>query len=227
MTGQRVLLIDPEPANRRLLRTLLVDRGLQVDAAASGQEALDRAVLAPPELILLDLDLRDMDGLDLCQALRAWTAVPIIIVSRHADERTKVEALDRGADDYLTRPFGPNEFLARLRAVLRRVKPDPAPAALQIGGLRLDQVNRRVTVRAAELHLTPTEYALLRYLMTHAGRVVTYPTLVTAVWGHGYTEGQATLRVHIGQLRRKIEPDPARPTYIHTHARVGYRFRGP
>ena len=223
--GPRVLVVDPAPANRRLLRGLLSAHGYQVDLAASGHEALEQVARCGPDLILLDLVLPDMNGLELCRELREWSPVPLIVVSSLTAEAVKVEALDHGADDYLTRPFGDQELLARVRVALRRADKAVLPAVLTCGELRLDQAHRQVTVAGREVHLTPTEYAILRYLMAHAGRVVTYPTLVEALWGDDYRDGHRTLRVHIAQLRRKVEPAPAHPIYILTEPRIGYRFR--
>jgi two-component system KDP operon response regulator KdpE len=223
-TGQRVLVVDDEPETRRLLRSLLADHGYLVELAASGDEALNRAALVRPDLVVLDLMLPDMDGLEICKELREWSTAPIIVLSAKTDERAKVEALNTGADDYLTKPFGLDEFVARVYAALRRATADVPAPILGSGELRLDQTRRQVTRRGEEVRLTPTEYEVLRYLMAHAGKVVTYPTLLRAVWGPGYEAAYETLRVFVANLRRKVEPDPEHPTYIRTEARVGYRF---
>jgi two-component system KDP operon response regulator KdpE len=224
MSGPRVLVVDDEAATCRLLHAVLSEQGYTVQTAASGAEALHRAAHTRPDVIVLDFLLPDLDGRALCAALREWCQAPILVISELAEEQTKVEALDHGADDYLTKPFGLAEFLARVRAALRRV-PGAAPApVLESGELRLDQVRRRVTRRGHEVHLTPTEYELLRYLMTHADRVVTHRLLLHAVWGASYKDATATLRVFMAQLRRKIEPNPKAPRYIQTVPRIGYCF---
>jgi two-component system, OmpR family, KDP operon response regulator KdpE len=222
-----VLVVDDEPQIRRALRVGLAGRGYDVQLAATGEEGLDLAAVAPPDVIILDLMLPGMSGLEVCRALREWSRVPIIVLSAKGEERDKVEALDLGADDYLTKPFGMDELLARIRAALRRVADAPASPVLEQGDLRLDQALRLVTVGGREVHLTPTEYEMLRYLMANAGKVLTHRTLLQAVWGPGYEDATQTLRFFIVQLRRKIEPDPSRPTYIRTEPGVGYRFRGP
>jgi len=222
--GLRALVVDPEPANRRQLRALLAEQGYRVVLAATGDEALEQAARWQPDLIILDLVLPDLDGLAVCRELREWTSAPIVVISYVADEQRKIAALDHGADDYLTRPFQEGELLARLRVALRRAQKPASPAVLRCGPLQLDQARRRVMLHERELALTPTEYTILRYLLQHVEQVVTYPTLVEAVWGSNYRDGQATLRVYIAQLRRKLETDPARPVYIRTEPRVGYRL---
>jgi two-component system KDP operon response regulator KdpE len=226
MQGRHALVIDAEAASRRLLHVLLTNAGYQVALAASGHEALEHAALVQPDIVVLDPSLPDVDGLQLCRELREWSDVPIIILSADDRERTKVEALDLGVDDYITKPFGKDELVARVRAELRRARRDPLSPVLESGNLRLDQGSRRVTVGHREVHLTPTEYEILKYLMANAGKVATYPMLLRAVWGDAYVEASPILRVFIAQLRRKIEPDPDRPTYILTEPRIGYRFRG-
>jgi two-component system KDP operon response regulator KdpE len=225
MSGPRVLVVDDEPQIRRALRVGLAGRGYQVELAASGEEALDLAAANPPDIVILDLMLPDMSGTDVCKGLREWSRVPIIVLSAKGEERDKVEALDLGADDYLTKPFGMGELLARIRAALRRVSDESASPVLEIGELRLNQASRLVTAGGAEVHLTPTEYEMLRYMMANAGKVITHRTLLHAVWGPNYDDAMQTLRFFIVQLRRKIEPDPTRPTYIRTEPGVGYRFR--
>ena len=225
MSAARVLVVDDEFQARHLLRTLLGQQGYQVQTAAAEAEALELAGRSPPDLVVLDPALSHGRGLALCQALRECTPAPIIVVSARTAERAIVEALDHGADDYLTTPFGTEEFLARVRATLRR-GPRAAPAGpLASGALRLDPARRQVTRDGEAVHLTPTEYELLQYLMLHAGNVVTHGTLRRAVWGAGYADATSTLRVFIRQLRRKLEADPAAPTYLETVPRVGYRCR--
>lgn len=225
MTGPRVLVVDDEPQIRRALRVGLTGLGYDVQLTSSGEEGLDLAAVAPPDVVILDLMLPGMSGLDVCKALREWSQAPIIVLSAMGAERDKVKALDLGADDYLTKPFGMDELLARIRVALRRTVGEASPPVLESGDLRLDQARRLVTSRGQEVHLTPTEYDMLRYLMANAGKVVTHRALLRAVWGPGYEDGSQTLRFFIVQLRRKIEPDPSRPTYIRTEPGIGYRFR--
>ena len=225
MSGVRVLIVDDEPQIRRALRLALTGHGYDVQMTASGEEALDLAAADPPDVIVLDLMLPGIGGLQVCKALREWSQVPIVVLSAKDNERDKVEALDLGADDYLTKPFGMNELLARIRAVLRRPLGGSPSPVLESGGLRLDQARRRVTSRGQDIHLTPTEYEMLRYFMINAGKVITHRAVLRAVWGPGYEDASQTLRFFIVQLRRKIEPDPARPSYIRTEPGIGYRFQ--
>ena len=225
MSGPAVLVVDDEPQIRRALRVGLTGHGYDVQVASSGEEALDLAAVSPPSVVILDLMLPGISGLDVCKELRQWSRVPIIVLSAKGEERDKVEALDLGADDYLTKPFGIDELLARIRAALRRTAGDAPSPVLQVGELQLDQARRLVTSGGREVHLTPTEYEVLRYLMANAGKVITHRALLRAVWGPDYEGGSQTLRFFIVQLRRKIEPDPSLPTYIRTEPGVGYRFR--
>jgi len=217
--------VDDEPQIRRALRVGLTGLGYDVQSASSGEEGLDLAAVAPPDVVILDLMLPGMSGLEVCKALREWSQAPIIVLSAKGGERDKVEALDLGADDYLTKPFGMDELLARIRVALRRTTGEASSPVLESGDQRLDQVRRLVTSRGQEVHLTPTEYDMLRYLLANAGKVVTHRALLRAVWGPGYEDGSQTLRFFIVQRRRKIEPDPSRPTYIRTEPSIGYRFR--
>jgi two-component system, OmpR family, KDP operon response regulator KdpE len=180
-----------------------------------------------PVAIIVDPMLPDMEGLELCRELRRWSTTPLIVLSTNNNVQRKVHALDLGADDYITKPFDADEFLARLRAVLRRTAREAVAPILETGALRLDQAHRRVTVAGRQVPLTPIEYELLRYLMIHAGTVITYPTLLRVIWGDEYTNAYATLRVFIAQLRRKIDPDLKRPSYIVTVPRIGYRLSAP
>jgi two-component system KDP operon response regulator KdpE len=221
----RVLVVDDAPQMRRALRVGLEKQGYALQYASSGEEALDCAASMPPDLVLLDLMLPDGSGLQVCKQLREWTQVPIIILSGLGEEYIKVAALDCGADDYLTKPFGMPELLARIRAVLRRAQHEPDIPILESGDVRLDQSAHTVTRRGDALHLTPTEYELLRYLMLQAGKVVTHRALLSHVWGSGYEDDNRILRLFVLQLRRKIEPDPTSPTYILTEPGVGYLFR--
>lgn len=225
--GKRILLIDAEAESRGQLRALLTHAGYEVTLAASGHEGLEKAALLPPTAIILDLPLPDRDGLQLCGDLCSWCAVPILVISSITDAQLKVQALDLGADDYVTKPFHAEEFLARLRAVLRRAREDAVAPVLESGALRLDQAHRQVSVAGRAVALTPTQYELLRYLLAHAGKVITYPTLLRVVWGDEYTNAYATLRVFVAQLRRKLQPDLNRPSYIVTVPRVGYRLCAP
>lgn len=222
-----VLVIDDEPQIRRALRAGLERNGYEVTLAATGEEGLDAASLQQQDIVILDLALPGMDGLQTCQQLREWSKVPIIVLSVREGERDKIAALDYGADDYLTKPFSIDELLARIRAVLRRIgnEAEPNPAAVTTGDLRVDFARRRVTVGNAEIHLTPIEYELLKYMALHPDRVLTHRQLLTTIWGNEYAEDTHTLRVHIANLRNKIEADPARPRYLHTEPRIGYRFR--
>jgi two-component system, OmpR family, KDP operon response regulator KdpE len=223
----KVLVIDDEPQIRRALRAGLERNDFTVALAASGEEGLDQAALHPPEIVILDLAMPGMDGFEVCRLLREWTNVPIIVLSVREGEADKIEALGLGADDYLTKPFSLGEFMARMRAVRRRAgeRAGAEPASISIGDLSIDFARRRVTVGGREVHLTPIEYDLLRTMVLNAERVLTHRQLLTAVWGAEYAEDTHTLRVHLANLRNKIEADPARPRYIQTEPRIGYRFR--
>jgi two-component system KDP operon response regulator KdpE len=229
----KVLVIDDEPQIRRALRAGLERNDFTVALAASGEEGLDQAALHPPEIVILDLAMPGMDGFEVCRLLREWTNVPIIVLSVREGEADKIEALGLGADDYLTKPFSLGELMARMRAVRRRAGDRSGatpgagaePASFATGDLHIDFARRRVTVGGREVHLTPIEYALLRTMVLNAERVLTHRQLLTAVWGAEYAEDTHTLRVHLANLRNKIEADPARPRYIQTEPRIGYRFR--
>lgn len=226
MTGEhkRILVVDDEPQITRVLRRSLQTHGYDVRTAADGEAALDVLHDWLPDLVVTDLSMPGMDGIELCRRIRATTQLPIIVLSVKGEEATKVKALDAGADDYVTKPFGMNELLARMRAALRRVPITTQTAELTTGDFALDLDTRRVTVRGADIHLTPKEFELLSYLMQHAGKVLTHRTLLAAVWGGDYTEQTEYLRVFVGQLRKKIEADSAQPRYIVTEPWVGYRF---
>jgi two-component system KDP operon response regulator KdpE len=225
---QRILIVDDEPQITRVLRRSLTSRGYDVRVAADGESALQTFGDWSPDLVITDLSMPHMDGLELCRNLRAISPLPVIVLSVRGEERMKVQALDAGADDYVTKPFGMNELLARIRAALRRAATQqPADAAstlLEAGDFRIDLENRNVAVRGRETHLTPKEFDLLVYLASHAGKVLTHRTLLTAIWGGESVEQTEYLRVFIGQLRKKIEPAPAAPRYILTEPWVGYRF---
>jgi two-component system KDP operon response regulator KdpE len=226
VTGARVLVVDDEPEVRRALRTSLSGRGFDVQLAANGEEALAQFDRHHPDLVLLDLQLPGLGGLEVCAWIRERSDVPIIILSVQGDEAVKVRALDLGADDYLTKPFGLDEMLARMRAALRRAGGGrPAgQAVIEHGDLRIDLERREVRVKGQPVHLRPKEYEMLRYLAANAGKLVTHRMLLRAVWGAEYEDARPYLHVHVGQLRRKIEPDPANPMYILTEPGIGYRF---
>jgi two-component system KDP operon response regulator KdpE len=222
----RVLIVDDEPQIRRFLRTSLSAHGYHVIEASCGREAITLTTTERPELVLLDLGLPDMDGREVIRRLREWSAVPIIVVSVRGQEAEKIAALDGGADDYVTKPFGMGELLARLRTALRhRLQAEVEEPVFHSGGLSVDLVRRVVTVDGREVKLTPKEYDLLRALVTHAGKVITHRHLLREVWGPTSVDETHYLRVYIGQLRQKLEPDPARPRYLLTEAGVGYRLR--
>ena len=222
----RVLIVDDEPQIRRFLRASLSAHGYRVVEASCGREAIALTTTERPELLLLDLGLPDMDGLEVIRRLREWSAVPIIVISVRGQEAEKIAALDGGADDYVTKPFGMGELLARLRAALRhRLQAEVGEPLFRCGALSVDLLRRIVSVDGREVKLTPKEYDLLRTLVTHAGKVVTHQYLLREVWGPGSLYETHYLRVYIGQLRQKIEPDPAQPRYILTEPGVGYRLR--
>jgi two-component system KDP operon response regulator KdpE len=223
-TGQRVLVVDDETSIRRYLRAALTAQGLNVYEAADGEEALNAVLAHRPDLIILDLGLPDIDGVEVTRRLREWSQTPIIILSVREAEQDKIAALDAGADDYLTKPFGTGELMARMRVVMRRQIASANEPIFTTGGLTLDFSHRLVTVNQKEIQLTPTEYDILRLLVTHAGKVLTHRQLLRQIWGEGYDD-MHILRVNISNLRAKLEPDPARPTYIHTEPGVGYRLR--
>ncbi len=224
-SGPRVLVVDDEAAIRRYLRASLAVHNYAVFEADSGRAALAAVTADRPDLIILDLGLPDLDGIEITRLLREWSPIPIIILSVRGQEADKIAALDAGADDYLTKPFGTGELLARMRVALRRAGQSRTEPILAVGDLAVDLGRRVVTVAGREVQLTPTEYDLLRVLATHAGRVLTHRQLLREVWGVGYEPETHMLRVNISNLRRKIESDPARPRYILTEPGVGYRLR--
>jgi two-component system KDP operon response regulator KdpE len=245
----RVLVVDDEPQILRALRINLRARRYEVGVAATGAEALELAAAHPPDLVILDLGLPDMDGIDVIGGLRGWTAVPIIVLSGRADSNDKVEALDAGADDYVTKPFGMDELLARMRAAVRRVPGAEAPLLVRLGSLTVDFAAKRVTrdedsgatVRSADseadggasphpdgdIRLTPTEWHLLEVLLRNPGKLLSQRQLLHDVWGPGYDKAGGNLRLYLAQLRRKLEPDPARPRWLITEPGMGYRFQPP
>jgi two-component system KDP operon response regulator KdpE len=219
----RILIVDDETPIRRYLRVALGAQGYAVLEAAGGQEALNAVVSGRPDLVILDLGLPDIDGVEVTRRLREWSQTPIIILSVRESEQDKIAALDAGADDYLVKPFGTGELMARIRVVLRRQTPGTEPV-LEAGVLRMDLARRKVTVADREITLTPTEYDLLRHLMQNAGRVITHRHLLRLVWGTAYEEEMHLLRVNISNLRHKLEPDASQPAFIHTEPGVGYRL---
>jgi len=224
---QRILVVDDEPQITRVLRRSLTTHGYDVRVAADGLAALQTFGDWPPDLVVTDLSMPQTDGLQLCRNLRAISQVPIIVLSVRGEEKTKVQALDAGADDYVTKPFGMDELLARIRAALRRAgseKTEDAAPILEVGDFRVDLENRSVGVKGSEVHLTPKEYDLMVYLVSHPGKVLTHRTLLTSIWGGESAEQTEYLRVFVGQLRKKVEPEPATPRYILTEPWIGYRF---
>jgi two-component system KDP operon response regulator KdpE len=221
----RVLVCDDEPQILRALRVILRDAGYEVATAATAREALDAVAVRPPDAAILDLVLPDGDGVEVCASIRRWSELPIIVLSAVGEEAEKVRALEAGADDYVTKPFGPGELVARLKAALRRAGTatgdDPV---LRADGLELDQPAHRVTVGDREVHLTPIEFDLLRTLMRNRGRLMTHRALLVEVWGSSYERDTQILRTHLANLRRKVEPTPGEPRYILTDPGVGYRF---
>jgi two-component system KDP operon response regulator KdpE len=220
----RVLVVDDEPQITRVLRTVLTSQGYQVRTAGEGESALSDFAEWRPELVITDLYMPHMDGVELCRRIRAVSSVPIIVLSVKGEERTKVEALDSGADDYVTKPFGIDELLARVRAALRRSGADHDVASFEAGDFRVDLEGRRVHIGGNEIRLTPKEFDLFVYMARHPNRVITHRTLLEAVWGEASQEQPEYLRVFMGQLRKKLEPDPSNPKYLVTEPWVGYRF---
>lgn len=224
----RILVVDDEPQLTRVLRTGLSARGYDVRAAADGLTALDTFNDWRPDLVITDLGMPHLNGIELCRRLRAISQVPIIVLSAKGEEQTKVEALDTGADDFVTKPFGIDELLARVRASLRRaatpVANETALTVIDAGDFHVDLESRKLTVLGREIHLTPKEFDLLIYFIRHPGKVLTHRTLLAAVWGGNYVEQNEYLRVFVGNLRKKIESDPATPRYIITEPWIGYRF---
>ena len=221
----KVLVVDDEQQILRALRVILREAGFDVVPAATGEEALDLAALQRPDAAIIDLLLPDFDGVELARRLREWTDMPLIVLSAVGDEDAKVRALAAGADDYVTKPFGPRELVARLQANLRRIAPEREEAEVRVDGLEVDLARRTVRVQGQEVHLTPTEFDLLRLLVRNRGRLMTHRDLLVSVWGPGYGDDTQVLRAHIANLRRKIEP-PEGPRYIRTDPGVGYRFAG-
>jgi two-component system KDP operon response regulator KdpE len=225
--NSRILIVDDERPIRRFLRTALSAHGYNVFEASSGEEALIAVTEFRPDLVILDLGLPDISGIEVTQRLREWTALPILVLSVRESEHDKIEALDAGADDYLTKPFGTGELLARIRAAIRRSAQVAGEPTFQMDDLMVDFTHRQVTLKEKHIDLTPTEYDVLKVLVHYAGKVITHRQLLREVWGTGYEDESHILRVNISNLRRKIEPDPAQPHYILTEPGVGYRLRDP
>jgi two-component system KDP operon response regulator KdpE len=227
MNEPRVLVVDDEPQIVRGLKIVLRSAGYAVEAAGTKEEALAAVALRPPDAVVLDLVLPDGGGVEVCEEIRRWSRLPILVLSAIGDEREKVRALDAGADDYVTKPFGTDELLARLRALLRRSVDVGGTPQLKIGELVIDISDRLVTRDGKVVHLTPIEFDLLRVLAQHQGRLVTHRQLLREVWGPEYGAETHYLRVHVAHIRAKLEPDPSRPRYLITEPGVGYRLRDP
>ena len=225
MRTTTIVVIEDDPQIRRFLRTGLSAEPMRIFEAETGRDGLVEAATRKPDLVILDLGLPDMDGVDVVVRLREWYTRPIIILSARSNEQEKIKALDAGADDYLTKPFGIGELMARIRVALRRGTPsDESPTEFSFGEIRIDLAGRRVFRGGAELHLTPNEYRLLTTLVKHAGKVCTQRQLLTEVWGPGHVERGHYVRVYMGQLRHKLEVDPTNPRYLRTEVGVGYRL---
>ncbi|MDP9346837.1 MAG: response regulator transcription factor [Actinomycetota bacterium] len=225
-SGERVLVCDDDPQILRALRVVLRDAGYEVIPTETGEEALDRAAVRPPQAAILDLMLPGIDGVEVCRRLREWSDMPILVLSAVDEEAEKIRALQSGADDYVTKPFAPGELVARLQAALRRSAPSSDEPVLAAGDLVLDRAARRVTVTGEEVHLTPIEYDLLSALMRHRGRLLTHRALLVEVWGPEYADATNVLRTHIANLRAKVEGPGRERRLIRTDAGVGYRFTG-
>ena len=223
-----VVVIEDDPPIRRFLRTGLSSHGFEIHETDCGRRGLVEAGLRKPDLVILDLGLPDMDGVEVVRLIREWSAMPVIILSARGSEQSKIEALDAGADDYLTKPFGLGELLARVRVALRHSARTPgqeASAALTTGELQIDLLKRQVRLRGEEVHLTPIQYRLLALLAQHAGKVLTQKQIMKEVWGPAQAENAHYLRIYMSQLRQKLEADPARPQYLLTESGVGYRLK--
>lgn len=229
MSGAKVLVVDDEPQIRRALRVVLRANGYAVTEVGSGEAALDAAATEPFDLMILDLMLPDVEGVEVCRRLREWSRLPVIVLSAHDEEAIKVQALDTGADDYVSKPFSAPELLARMRSAVRRSSFDASPVEPVVhaanGEVEIDLARRLVLRQGEEVHLTPTEYDLLRFMAKQAGKVITHGQLLRTVLGDGYGDANAVLRVHIASLRKKIEPDPGHPCIILTEPGIGYRLR--
>jgi two-component system KDP operon response regulator KdpE len=220
-----ILLVEDEPHIRRVLQSVLSAEGYRVFEAENGDRGLVEASTRRPDLLIVDLGLPDMDGVEVVRAVRHWSAVPILVLSARTAESDKIAALDAGADDYLAKPFGVGELLARVRALVRRrAQGGEGPPVIRFGEVQVDLVHRTVTRGGERVHLTNIEYRLLAVLVAHAGKVMTHPHLMREVWGPGHAENSHYLRIYVSRLRQKLEPDPTEPTYLITESGVGYRF---
>ena len=226
MAGERVLVCDDDPQILRALRLVLRGAGYEVLTSATAEEALDRAAMGGPHAAIVDLMLPDRPGIEVCKELRSWSDLPIIVLSAVTDEKSKIEALQHGADDYVTKPFAPGELVARVQAVLRRAGRSAAEPRIEADGLVVDLAAHTVTLDGEEVRLTPIEFALLRELATNRGLLMTHRKLLTEVWGPEYDDATALLRTHIANLRRKLHGSGDRPRFIRTDAGIGYRFMG-
>ena len=225
--GMKVLVIDDELQIRKLLEMALTSYGYTAHLAATGQEGLMLAVSMHPDLVIVDLGLPDMDGKDVVTRLREWSSVPIIVLTAREQEQEKIAALDKGADDYVTKRFSMGELMARMRVCLRRFcHSEEQKPVLSCGGISMDLLQHKVLMEGREVKLTPTEYELLKYMLKNAGKVLTHKQILKAVWGNDYDEDLHYIRIYMRQLRRKIEKDPAQPKYLLTEAGVGYRLSG-
>ena len=222
----RILVIDDEPQIRKLLKVSLGAHGYHIDEASTGQDGINRVALFKPDLIILDLGLPDIDGKEVVIRIREWSSLPIIILTARDQEKEKIDALDAGADDYVTKPFGIGELMARIRVSLRHVANSEEEPVISCGDLAIDLAQRRVTIGEREVKLTPTEYDIMKVLAQNAGKVLTHKQLLKTVWGSAYDGDTHYIRVFIGQLRRKIEENPTQPRYIITESGIGYRLLG-
>ncbi len=224
MSSQKILVIDDEPQITRVLRRSLAAHRYDVRVAADGEAGLDLFRDFQPDLVITDLSIPEMNGIEVCREVRKVSAIPIIVLSVKGEEKTKVEALDAGADDYITKPFGMDELLARVRVALRRAPSEKETSKLEAGDFLIDLATHRAVVRGLEVHLTPKEFELLSHFVKNHGKIMTHRSLLAAIWGGNFTEQTEYLRVFVGNLRKKIEPNPAKPTHILTEPWVGYRF---
>ena len=224
MAAERILVCDDDPQIRRALSLILREAGYEVLMASTAEEALDRAAASGPHLAIVDLVLPDRPGIELCRSLREWNQMPILVLSAIGDEQTKIDALHHGADDYVTKPFGPGELVARVRAALRRAGRDPSEPRIEVGELVVDLAAHAVSVRGADVHLTPTEFSLLRVLVLNRGLLMTHRQLLREVWGPEYEDATPVLRTHIANLRGKLQAGEQDGRLIRTDSGIGYRF---